>query len=268
MKRIFISRQKVKLLNPSLAPFLRPNFFPYLVNFLFLGHGIVKGAILVGKWHLSLILQRLPLQPCHFLPLSAMQVKVISVKQCLDWALPKQQCAFLQQVLVLVAPGVLLHLSKIKIVFFWVRYERRFYIFFVELWSGEVTEPHVWFHFFRAVQAEPVYWFSLQKFVDKVCCFKWPIRRHIIFFQLDLPREDLVSNFFSVSPLIRSSSSHKLEADHSDCEIINSDSVVLSAHDFRSHVARSPARVLRIVRMPSSCDPQICDPQVSIFIQH
>lgn len=43
---------------------------------------------------------------------------------------------------------------------------------------------------------------------------------------------------------------HALVADHAHCEVVHGNSVVLSAHDLGSHVARSAARVFAIVRVP------------------
>ena len=43
--------------------------------------------------------------------------------------------------------------------------------------------------------------------------------------------------------------------------------MILPAHDFRSHIPRRPTGLFRIIRVPYPCDPEVCDPQVSLMIK-
>ena len=88
-----------------------------------------------------------------------------------------------------------------------------------------------------------------------------------MFLDLDLFREDMVSDFFSISPEIGSlriiraySSEHALVANNSQREVVNSHSVILSTHHLGSHVSRCSRSVLSVVRIPHSCNAKISGP--------
>ena len=94
------------------------------------------------------------------------------------------------------------------------------------------------FNFFRAVQSQSIYWLSLDQFVDEVGCFETPSGRHLILLYLDLFGEDVVSDLLSVLPNVRPLAVHALISDHSNSKVVHGHTVVLSAHNLRSHVAR------------------------------
>ena len=54
---------------------------------------------------------------------------------------------------------------------------------------------------------------------------------------LDLFRQNVIANLLSVLPMVRPLAKHALVGDHAHRKVVDSDAVVLAAHDFWSHVA-------------------------------
>lgn len=88
----------------------------------------------------------------------------------------------------------------------------------------------------RAVQSQPVYWLSLYKFINEVCCFKTPTRRHLVLSNLYLFRQNVISDFFPSLSDVRAFSIHALVSNDTHSKVINSDSMVLSAHHLRCYI--------------------------------
>ena len=102
----------------------------------------------------------------------------------------------------------------------------------------DVSKPDMLLHLIWSVKAESIGRLSLQTLVDKVCCLHTPTIRDVGFLQLDLLLKYLVSDLLSSLSLIRTLPKHKLVAYNAQCKVINSYSMILSTHDFRSHVSR------------------------------
>lgn len=79
------------------------------------------------------------------------------------------------------------------------------------------------------------------------------------------------SNVGSLSEISNESvpypSHHAFEGDDSNCEVIDSYSMVLTAHNFRCHVARSSAGFLRVVRIPYSCYAEVGNSEVTLVVE-
>ena len=54
---------------------------------------------------------------------------------------------------------------------------------------------------------------------------------------LDLLRQDLVTNFLTILPMVWAFAEHALVGNDSHGEVINSNAMILTAHDLRGHVA-------------------------------
>ena len=54
---------------------------------------------------------------------------------------------------------------------------------------------------------------------------------------LDLFRQDLVTNFLAILPVVWAFAKHALVSNDSHGEVINSDAMILTAHNLRGHVA-------------------------------
>jgi len=87
-------------------------------------------------------------------------------------------------------------------------------------------------------------------------------------FNKDLLTKHHVPNIFPRLTDIRSSTQHKLVSDNSDGEVIHSATVILSAHDLRSHVTRCTGSVLRILRLPNLGNSHVCYAQVAILFHN
>lgn len=109
-------------------------------------------------------------------------------------------------------------------------------------------------YFGGPIQAESVYRFALYKFIDEIRSFQTPAGRHIVFSNLDLLCENVISNFLPVASYIGPFSKHALVSDNSDGKVVDSDAVVLTAHYFRRHIAGRSRSVFRILRVPNSGD--------------
>ena len=77
----------------------------------------------------------------------------------------------------------------------------------------------------------------------------------------------MVSYFFSVLPMVWSLTEHTLICDDTHCEIIDSNAMVLTTHDFRCHIAWRSRCVFRVLWVPQSCNTQISDSKVTIFVE-
>lgn len=124
------------------------------------------------------------------------------------------------------------------------------------------------FYFLRSIQPESIYWFSLQCFIYKICSLKTPAFRNLMSFDLNLFCQNCIPDLLPWFSNIRSFPKHALIRNDSYSKIINSDTVILAAHDFRSHVTRSSRCVFRVVRIPDSGDTEICEAEVSVFFKH
>ena len=59
-----------------------------------------------------------------------------------------------------------------------------------------VTEPGVCLDLSWTIQSEPIRWLPLEQLVNEVCSFHAPALREVLLPQMDLLREDLVSDLF------------------------------------------------------------------------
>ena len=83
-------------------------------------------------------------------------------------------------------------------------------------------------------------------FIDEISCLDRPSLWKICPLDLYLFRKHHVSNLFSITTDVRSTTEHKLVTNYTYCKVINRVCVILSAHDFWSHIARSSRSVLAV----------------------
>jgi len=131
--------------------------------------------------------------------------------------------------------------------------------------------------FVGPVEPQPVLGLALDQAVNEVRALDAPTRGNLISFYLDLLRQDVVSDFLPAFSHVRPlnhqfhftyTAHHAFEGDDSNCEIVNSDSVVLAAHDLGRHVARGAAGLLGVVRVPNAGDAEVGDPDVAALVEH
>lgn len=63
------------------------------------------------------------------------------------------------------------------------------------------------------------------------------------------------------------SAHHALVGNNADCEVVDTHSVILATHDFRSHIARSARGFLGVVRAPDPGDAEVSEAQVATLVK-
>jgi len=89
----------------------------------------------------------------------------------------------------------------------------------------------------RAFFTEAVTRFALNQFVDEIGGFDGPPLRDLVRVDLHLLGEDVVADLLSVLAVIGTLTEHAFVSNYSHGEVVDSDSVVLTAHHFGCHVA-------------------------------
>ena len=84
---------------------------------------------------------------------------------------------------------------------------------------------------------------------------------------MHLLAEYLVPDFLPVPSVVGPSSQHQFVGNYSHCVVVNRKRVVLPAHHLRSHVARSPAGVCRIVGLDESSNAEIGGSEVALVVK-
>lgn len=110
------------------------------------------------------------------------------------------------------------------------------------------------FNLLWPIEAETVDGLALDQTVNEVRSFKRPAWRHLVLANLNLLRQDVVSDLFTRFSNIRSLPIHALIPDHAHCEVIDSNSMILPAHDLWCHVSWCSRGIFGIVRVPHSGD--------------
>ena len=112
----------------------------------------------------------------------------------------------------------------------------------------------------RGCHWSPVYWRLYERdtkkvknfnkstyFVDEISCLKAPAFGDLVFPYLSLFRQNGISYFSSAFTLVRSAAKHALPGNDTDCKIISRDTVVVFAHDLRSHVSWSSTGLVTVI---------------------
>ena len=111
-------------------------------------------------------------------------------------------------------------------------------------------------------------WSSLQALVDEVRGFLVPAVRNRKLLDRHLADEDLITDIFSCSSLVRSLTHHALVSDNADGEVVSSHAVVLAAHDLGRHVARRSARLTRVISRENTGDAEVREAQVAFIVEN
>ena len=119
----------------------------------------------------------------------------------------------------------------------------------------------------RSLLSETVTRLPLDQSVDKISSICRPVLRNFILMDLDLFRKDMVTNLLPVLAMVWPLAEHTLIGNDSHREVVDCYTVVLAAHDLRSHITRRARSVLRVLRIPQTCNTQISDPQVAILVE-
>jgi hypothetical protein len=119
-------------------------------------------------------------------------------------------------------------------------------------------------YFLRPVVAQALQRFSLDQLVDEVRRFIGPAWRHLVLADLNLSFKDVVPDLLSAPTVVWSSPEHALVSNDAHCIIVNTDPMVLFAHDLRCHVARGSTRFIFVVLRPNPSNAEIGNFQITL----
>ena len=102
----------------------------------------------------------------------------------------------------------------------------------------------------RTIKAKSISWFALKGLIDKICGLHGPALGDVGFSQVNLGLYYAVSDVLASLASIGALPKHQLIADDTQGKVVYCDSMVLSAHDFRGHISRSPRGVISVVWAP------------------
>jgi len=115
------------------------------------------------------------------------------------------------------------------------------------------------FDFLRPLQAESVVRLSVYQFVDEVGGLHSPARGDFVFLYAYLLGKNVVADLLAVLAHIRPLAKHAFVGNHAHCEVVNSDAVVLTTHNFWRHVAGRARSILGIFRVPDARNSKVGD---------
>jgi len=77
----------------------------------------------------------------------------------------------------------------------------------------------------------------------------------------------MVADLLSILSLIRSLAKHALVRDDTHSKVVYSHAVILTAHNFWSHVSRSSRGIFSIFWVPDTCNSKVSYSEVAVFIK-
>ncbi len=193
-----------------------------------------RAALLVCRW-------------LRYLGLQIVLIVVIALEEVLDTVAAQLLLTLLDCLRVF--PLLVVHMVLIEVVDVDVGHVLRLHLARSQRVPVEVVEPRVRLQLSCTVLvADTVYRLALQTLVDKVCGFLVPTVRNIVVTDLNLSTEDLISDILSCPALVGSLAHHALIGDNTDGEVVCCQAMVLTTHDFRSHIAWRATRLARVIR--------------------
>ena len=121
---------------------------------------------------------------------------------------------------------------------------------------------HLW-----ALFAQAVTWFALDKPIDEISRLVRPSLWDFIRVDLDLLGQDVISDLFSVLTMVGTLAKHALICNNTHGKVVDSNSMILSAHDFWGHIARCPGCILRVLWVPKTSNTKISYSQIAPLVK-
>ncbi len=137
-------------------------------------------------------------------------------------------------------------------------FKRSLNLFIPQLLPIIILKPWMTFHLVRPIKSQSMLGLPLNRLIYEIRRLNRPAPWKIPLFNPHLFRQNLVSDLSSTSPGVRTFSHHALIGDDPQCVIVDSYSVVLTAHHFRGHIPRCSRSVLSVVRSPYPCNAKVC----------
>ena len=107
-----------------------------------------------------------------------------------------------------------------------------------------ILKPRMRLDLFRPIQPQSIYRLSLERFINKIRRLQTPSLGHLMPFDLNLLRQNMVSDLLPRFSQVRPLAKHHLIAEHPNSEVVNGYSMVLSAHHLRGHIPRGATGIL------------------------
>jgi len=155
----------------------------------------------------------------------------------------------LNTILEVVLRKVFLSILTFKInLTWWIKW--RFHFVAVKGLPVKILKPRMYFNFRWAVGTETLDWLPFNKPIYKINGLGTPAFWGLVRTNFALTGKNHVSDFFPSSSIIGSATHHTFICDYADCIIINTDPMILLAHDFWGHVAGCAAALFGVVFLP------------------
>jgi len=193
-------------------------------------------------------------------------IKVITVKKWLNRASTKICRIFFEFWVFEILP-FFVYVFLVEI-FFITRDKWSLNISIFKIIPWEISEPWMVFNFWCSVVTKSICRFPLDHLIDKIGCFDRPSSWYFTFFNLNLFRQNMISDLFPWFSLIRTFTIHAFISHNSNGKIINRSCMILSAHNFWCHVSWSSRCILGIFWSPYSCDTKICYSDITFHINY
>lgn len=210
---------------------------------------------------LALVLDRLWCVALHIA-----LVIVVARKQFLDTVSSELGFAFFDGLGVF--PLLVVDVVRVEVVHVDVGHVLGVHLFGGQCVPVEVSEPRMSFQLVCASPVpNPVCWLSLQTFVYEVGSFFIPAIRDRSLFYRNLATENLISDVFSGASFVGTLAHHAFVGNDTDRKVICSQAVILTTHDFRGHVARSPTGFAGVVWGQDSGDSEVGQSEVAFIVK-
>ena len=161
---------------------------------------------------------------------------VVAFEELLD-ARSLQLCLVLQHLFRVRILPLTVRVFLIEVIFMLGWHKGRTYTLLAQRIPVEVREPLVLLHDVGTFFAQSVCRLSLDQAIDQVGCLRRPAPWDVLWMDLHLLGQDLVSDLLTVFSVVGTLAKHAFVGDYAHGEVVDGDAMILPAHHFRCHVA-------------------------------
>ena len=126
----------------------------------------------------------------------------------------------------------------------------------------------MFFQDLRALFAESIAWLMLNQPVDEISSLEGPAVGDLVLVNLDLLREDVVSDLLTVFAMVRPLAEHALIGNDTHGEVVNCHTMILSAHNLRRHIPGRSRSVFGVLGIPATSNTQISHSQIALLVEN
>lgn len=146
-----------------------------------------------------------------------------------------------------VLPFLIVDVVLVEVDLIWVRDVRRRHSSVDHSLPIEGGKPGMLLNFSVARVSESMASLAREAFVDEVSRINAPAMRYLVLLDVLLPCQNGVSDLPPALALVGPPSVHALPSNNAYREVVGRNAMVVLAHDFRRHVARSAAGLIAVV---------------------